>query len=179
MIGTVVNTFVHPIKGMHGVDMPKRGIQVDTSLGVVGDRRFAIYRRSTGTPTEWKPKGQFHVCLNREGMATDFGLTEDKMPENYRLNPDYVRDVLMRRDNLPLGKYSLVDTDGKWHMADTNKPCVSFLNLASVRDLEQTLQDRGYQGSPQRGKMAVMGWLAIPQSDGNISAGDMLTFGTN
>jgi len=242
---------------MHGIAMPKRGIQADTKLGVIGDRRFAIYRRLTGTPTEWKPKGQFHVCLNREGMATAFGLTEDKMPENYRLNPDYVRDVLMRRDNLPLGSYSLVDTDGDWHMADTNKPCISFLNLASVRDLEQkagveidplrfrmnvwidgldpwieldyitafeqgerfpmqiggvqvhcddlcercraieqspttgkwdielqrfleqTLQDRGYQGSPHRGKTAVMGWLAIPQTNGKIKVGDKLTFGTD
>lgn len=153
MIGTVANTFMHPIKGMHGVDMSTRGIQADTRLGIVGDRRFAIYRRSTGAPTEWKPKGQFHVCMNREGMATDYGLTEDKIGEDYYLNPDYVADVLARR-NLPHGNYSLVDTGGDWHMADTNKPCISFLNLASVRWLEEKT---GMQIDPRRFRMNV--WI--------------------
>lgn len=256
MIGEVVNTFLHPVKGMYGVDMPKRGIQAHTRLGIVGDRRFAVYRKSTGAPAEWKPKGQFHVCMNREGMATDSGLTEEDLGDDYGLDPDFVQGLLMGRD-LPIDNCSLVDTGGDWHMADTNKPCVSFLNLASVRWLEEKtgmqidprrfrmnvwiegldpwaeleyitafeegerfpmwvhdvqfncddicercrainqspetglwdmelldmidrhVQALNYDGSPHRNVHKVMGWLAIPQNNGVIRAGQRLTLGTN
>ena len=259
MIGTVVNTLVYPIKGMQGVEMTTRGIQADKKIGIIGDRNYAIYRKSTGAPTTWKKKGFFHACVNREGMATKVGKTgllEADLDDQYTLDPDWVGGMLQGRD-LPMDHSTLVHTRGKYHLADTNKPCISFLNLASVRDLEQkagvridprrfrmnfwidglepwaeldyvtawqqgerfpmwagntlvycddmcercraieqspetgewdinllalleaTLQDRGYQGSPQRGKMAVMGWLGIPQSNGKIKVGDKLTFGTN
>jgi uncharacterized protein YcbX len=259
MIGEVTNTFVYPIKGMHGVEMVERGIRASTAVGVVGDRNFAIYRKPTEPPTAWAPKGRFWVCMNREGMATkigETGLTEADLDDDYELDPEFVRGVLMGRD-LPVDTNALVHTGGDWHIADTNKPCVSFLNLASVRDLEECagvnidprrfrmnvwvegldpwveldyittfeegcrfpmwigdvqvhcddlcerckaitqspetglwdielleilearLKERGYDGSPQRGKHAVMGWLAIPQNDGLIRKGQKLTFGTN
>lgn len=133
--GEVVKTLLYPMKGMPGVDMTETGIWADPAVGVRGDRNFAIYRRPSNTPTTWKPKAQFHVCINTESMAVDCGLTEDDVDEmDGRIDPDMARGLAMGR--VDVDKTSLVDTGGSWHMADTNKPCVSFLNLASVRWLE-------------------------------------------
>jgi len=241
--------------GVVVIETPKRGIKVDTRFGIYGDRRFAVYRKPNDAPVEWKPKGVFHVCMNREGMAIDTGLVEADLNEDYSLDPEYVRGLLMGH-GLPMDDCSLVDTKGEWHLADTNKPCVSFLNLASVRDLEKKsgvvidprrfrmsvwidglepwveldyitsfeqgdrhpmyvggiemycddlcerckaieqspdtgkwdiellsileeyLKGRGYTGSPHRNVHKVMGWLAIPQNNGIIRAGQSFTFGS-
>lgn len=155
MIGEVTNTFVYPIKGMHGVDMVERGIHASTTVGVVGDRNFAIYRKPSEPPTAWAPKGRFWVCMNREGMATkigDTGLIETDLDDEYELDPDWVEGMLRGRGNIPVDDCSLVHTGGTWHIADTNKPCISFLNLASVRDLEEYA---GVSIDPRRFRMNV------------------------
>lgn len=136
MTGTVAQTWLYPIKGMHGIRMKKRGIMAHTTLGVQGDRNFAAYRRAGGAPENWKPKGQFYVCMNREDMATSHGLIEKDVDETYRVDPGVVMEI-MEEHGLPVGEMSFLDTKGKRHNADTNKPYVSILNLASVRDLEQ------------------------------------------
>lgn len=150
MAGKIVATFVYPIKGMSGVRMPG-GINVDTTLGVVGDRTYAIYRKPSNPPEEWRAKGQFCVCMNTEGMAIDSGLREGDMNLSQRPSIELTEAVLGKTGLLG-GQGSLVDTDGKWHLADTNKPCVSFLNLASVHDLEQAV---GAEIDPRRFRMNV------------------------
>jgi len=154
MIGEVVNTIVYPIKGMRGFEMKTRGIRTSTRMGVVGDRQFAVYRRSTGAPTEWKPKGQFHVCQNLQGMAKavgTVGFLESDLDENYTLDPVWV-DGILRGHGLPMDESTLVHTNSEYHQADTNKPCVSFLNLASVRWLEE---QTGETIDPHRFRMNV------------------------
>ena len=117
MTGTVAQTWLYPIKGMHGIRMKTRGIMAHTALGVRGDRTFAAYRRTGGAPTEWRPKGQFYVCMNREGLATDHGLSETSVDEHYRVDPNVVVEI-MKKHNLPVADISLLDTEGKWHNAD-------------------------------------------------------------
>ena len=133
---TVVATWVYPIKGMHGIETPTKGIRADPVKGVLGDRVFGLYRKPTDTPTEWKPKGQFHVCMNQEGMALPHNLTENDLGEDYQFDTDYVSGWLMGNQNIP-SSYALTSSHGDWRMTDSNKPYVSFLNLASVRDLEE------------------------------------------
>ncbi len=154
MQGTVAKTFLYPIKGMQGVDMTKKGLMIDPKLGVIGDRNYAVYRRPNDPPTEWAPKGKFLVCMNQEGMATSIGtgLTEDDLDQDHELDPDWVRGMLMGRPNINVDACSLVHTKGAYHLADTNKPCVSFLNLASVRWLEQHI---GVPIDPRRFRMNV------------------------
>jgi len=259
MQGTIAKTFLYPIKGMQGVEMTTKGLMAYPKMGIIGDRNHAIYRRPTNPPTEWAPKGKFWVCMNREGMATPIGsgLNENDLDEDHKLDPEWVWGMLMGRRGIPIDDCSLVHTAGEYHLADTNKPCVSFLNLASVRWLEhhtglridprrfrmnvwvdglepweelkyitafeqgeqfpmqvnehtflcddicercraieqnpetghwdmklldlieKALSDYGYAGSPQRQKMAVMGWLAIPTEDQLLRTGDSVSLGKN
>ncbi len=150
-VPTVTATWVYPIKGMHGIETANRGIRIDPRQGVIGDRVYGLYRKPTGAPTEWKPKGQFHVCMNQEGMALPHNLTEDDMDSNYQLDTDFVSGWLMGQSNIP-SNYTLVSSRGAWRMTDSNKPYVSFLNLASVRDLENHY---GIQIDPRRFRMNV------------------------
>ncbi|HEY4499351.1 MAG TPA: hypothetical protein VJH94_04810 [Candidatus Paceibacterota bacterium] len=253
--GIVDRTFVYPIKGFPGIETPERGIRASTQNGVQGDRNVALYRKDDGLPTEWRPKGQFKICQNTEGMANQsLGLTEYDLDSWYRLSRGLVRQAIADSGlGIPLS--SVVDTGGYWYLSDTRKPCVSFLNLASVealgdfmktqidprrfrmnvwvsgmepweeldyvrkfeqgslypmcvgdlrlhiddlcerckateqnpetgkwdleilKALDVLLRARGYDGSPHRGKFEVMGWLAIPQTNGVIHAGDSVVFG--
>ncbi len=253
MFGTVTNTFVYPVKGMHGIETPTRGISVSPTLGVVGDRTFALYKKTDEVPTEWKPKAFFRVAMNTTGISVEHDLTESDLDNLWRPSREAVEALATDR-GFPLGSYGLVDTGGVRHNADTNKPCVSFLNLASVRALQEAvgvtidprrfrmnvwveglppfyeldvvtqygdgisyemevgslsipindlcercravdqspetgtydlevqemlrelLKNRGYGGSPHRGSMQVMGWLAIPKQAGIIRAGDIVNF---
>lgn len=151
MIGTVVSTFVYPIKGLHSIETINRGLRVNPGVGVVGDRNLAVYRRTKNVPTSWKPKGMFWVSMNREGMATETGLTEADLDDQYRLSRDVAESTLTKRSLLS-GHNQLVDTAGQWHLGDNNQPFVSFLNLASVRDLERAT---GITIDPRRFRMNV------------------------
>lgn len=150
--GTVAQTWLYPAKGMHGIRMQTRGIMAHTRLGVQGDRNFAAFRRPGGAPEEWRPKGQFFVCMNREGMATDHELTETDVDKDYRLNPEIVMKA-MKDHGLPADEMSFLDTNGKRHNADSNKPYVSILNHASVQDLAQW---SGREIDPRRFRMNII-----------------------
>lgn len=250
MPAVVASTWVYPIKGMHGIETRTKGIKTDITKGVLGDRVFGLYRKPTNAPTEWKPKGVFHVCMNQAGMALSHGLTEHNLDENYQLDPDFVSAWLMENPNIPK-TYALTHSRGAWRMTDSKKPYVSFLNLASVRDLEQRygisidprrfrmnvwvdgldpwveinwikhydepekypmyvgertlladdlcercqaieqnpetglfddvnlltlidgrLRELGYEGSPHRNTLKVMGWLSLPKDNGCIYTGN-------
>jgi len=133
MQATVERTFVYPIKGMAGVETPIRGIHADPQVGVVGDRNFALARKPNHSPDEWKPKAFFFINMNTEGMGNQIVVeSETELDEQFRPDPKRVRSLSEKKGIDP---GSIIDTGGKWHQADTNKPCVSFLNLASVREL--------------------------------------------
>ena len=86
-------------------------------------------------------------------MAVDCSLTEADVDDmNGRIDPDMAHGLAMGR--VDADKTSLVDTGGSWHMADTPKPCISFLNLASVRWLED---QTGISIDPHRFRMNV--WI--------------------
>jgi len=254
MQGIVARTVVYPVKGMAGIHTPSRGIMAHTRHGVVGDRRYAVYRKKGDPPTGWKPKGQFHVCMNTEGVGVDHGITEESLDAHFMLNSAFVRGLVFGSACFPEDS-RLVDSNGQWLLADSNKPYVSFLNLASVRELEKHLRvpvdprrfrmnvwveglppfaeleyvqsfgegekypmqvhgvqlhiddiaercqaieqdpvsgtwdlalregiaslmrERGYKGSPHRGKLEVMGWLAIPQNNDLIREGHTVFLG--
>ena len=254
MRGTVAKTFLFPVKGMAGIPTPSRGIMAHTRHGVVGDRCYAVYRKKGDPPTEWKLKGQFHVCMNTEGAGLDHGISEEVLDERFMLNRAFVGGLVDGSSCFPETSH-LVESRGQWLLTDTNKPYVSFLNLASVRELEkflgvpvdprrfrmnvwvegvpafaeleyvqsfgegvkypmqvhgvqlhiddiaercqaieqnpatgkwdlalregiaQLMQRRGYKGSPHRGKLEVMGWLAIPQNIDLIREGHTVFLG--
>lgn len=154
MQGTIAKTFLYPIKGMQGVEMTTKGLMTDPKLGIYGDRNHAIYRRPNNPPTEWAPKGKFLVCMNHEGMATPIGsgLNEHDLDDDHELDSEWVWEMFRGRRMIPVDDCSLVHTRGAYHLADTNKPCVSFLNLASVRWLEQ---HTGLHIDPRRFRMNV------------------------
>jgi len=140
------------MKGMHGIETPTRGIEAHTRLGVVGDRNFAVFRKQRDAPTEWKPKGQFHVCMNTEGLAPAHFLTEDDLDDRFRPATEKVRALYTERGVLNKDT-QLVDTEGQWYLSDTPKPYVSFLNLASVAALGEFMGNTMI--SPHRFRMNV------------------------
>jgi uncharacterized protein YcbX len=151
MFGIVANTFVYPIKGMHGIETPTLGVKVSPELGVVGDRTFALYKKLDEVPTQWKQKAFFRVAMNTAGISVEHDLTENDLDQLWRPTQDAVKALATKR-GFPPGSYGLVDTKGARHNADTNKPCVSFLNLASVRALQESC---GVLIDPHRFRMNV------------------------
>ncbi len=151
MQGIVVNTIVYPMKGLHGIETPNRGIRTSISHGVEGDRTFAIYRKSGALPTSWKSKVHFRICMNTEGMAIPHSLTAANLDAHFRLTLDQVHRLITEQ-GLDIEVSSIVDTGGMWHLADTPKPYVSFLNLASVRALGEFI---GEYIDPRRFRMNV------------------------
>ena len=152
MRAMVERTFVYPVKGMAGVRTPSRGIQVDLQLGVVGDRNFALARKPNHSPGVWKPKAFFFVNMNTEKMGNQTVVeSETDLDEQFR--PSF-RRVQSLCEAKGINSDSIIDTGGKWHQADTNKPCVSFLNLASVRELGVFA---GVEIDPHRFRMNV--WI--------------------
>lgn len=133
MQAIVERTFVYPVKGMAGVETPNRGIHADPQVGVVGDRNFALARKPNHSPNVWKPKAFFLVNMNTEGMGNQIVVeSETDLDEQFRPGHKLVQSLCEIKG---INSDSIIDTGGKWHQADTNKPCVSFLNLASVREL--------------------------------------------
>jgi uncharacterized protein YcbX len=150
MRAIVEKTIVYPIKGMAGVETPSRGIHADPQLGAVGDRNFAFARKPNHSPDQWKPKGFFFVSMNSEGMANQIVVdSETELDEQFRPDHKLVRSLCEKIDIDP---GSIIDTGGKWHQSDTDKPCVSFLNLASVRELAVFT---GVEIDPRRFRMNV------------------------
>ena len=81
----VVRTVLHPVKGLAGIDMTERGLQIHKDVGVVGDRNYVLTRNVPEQIT-WQKKQQFVVCVNTSVCAaTDAceNVSEhhlDKMP---------------------------------------------------------------------------------------------------
>jgi uncharacterized protein YcbX len=150
---TVKELFAFPVKGARG-QCPE-ALHVDATVGVKGDRRFAIKRR-IGQPDVWAAKVHFRVCMNTPEMAAQtpvFLNGSGSDGSNAALDRRWVREVAS-----VLGETELatLDTKGAFNLVDTDPhqygPTVSFLNLASVRALEA---ETGWTVAPERFRMNV------------------------
>lgn len=120
--------------------------------GVEHDRVFAFHRRAGTTFEPGRPKGQFHVCMNTPGLAVQKDLTEDNLEYFIMSAPESVWALAEYYGITQADQVSLWDTYGADHMCDVYKPYVSFLNLASVRELSRAL---GREIDPRRFRMNV------------------------
>jgi uncharacterized protein YcbX len=123
-----------PLKG--AASIPERQLAVNTVVGVMNDRRFALRRRPGDLTRRADKFNKFDyvVCANTAAMANerpDFvGNGAD-----YQLDPDYLTSLKGRLRNG--NDVRLHDTHGAYHLGDTGGPQVSFINLATVRTLEE------------------------------------------
>lgn len=133
------------LKGSFGF-FPRR-LVIDTTVGVLSDREFAIRRKPGGDMDAWAPKAAFHVCMNTPQMAS-----YSPMFAIDRLHGD---DVLELKERLGIQGEPLVQSiNDEYSLHDTKGAFVSFLNLASVQALSEHI---GAYVDPQRFRMNV--WM--------------------
>lgn len=144
---TISHTFIYPIKGMRGIETPRNGLIIDPKLGIIGDRRYAIAKKPMET-VEWQKKRNFYACVDTPECANIDLPSEEVLLEGSILHREHVDAVFAR--NKFLQKGYLVDTKGNFSMADTDKPYISILNLASVDALQQYM---GRYINPHRFRM--------------------------
>jgi uncharacterized protein len=141
-----------PLKGAASV--AERQLSLNTVTGVKDDRRLAL-RHAPGDLTK-RPenynKYDYVVCANTASMAKERAVFMDAGPD-YRLDPDYLAGLKSRLANR--NDVRLQDSHGAYHLADTEGPQVSFINLATLRELEKLA---GAPISPERFRMNV--WIA-------------------
>ena len=141
-----------PLKG--AASTAESQLSVNTVGGVENDRRFAL-RRAPGDLTrraEKYNKYDYVVCANTAAMAKERPVFLDPENDN-RLDPDYLAGLKGRLQNG--NDVRLQDSHGAYHIADTEGPQVSFINLATVRELEKLV---GVEVNPERFRMNV--WIA-------------------
>lgn len=141
------------VKGAHMRSKPT--LDISTEVGVVGDRRYAVARKPKAVKEgEWMPKGQFFVGMNCSQMPAlqpyfDPRLqTEKGVPA---IAPDFLGNLATFFGNQP---FAVLNSKGKFNFCDTKGAFVSFLNLASVRALEELTGERI---DPNRFRMNV--WM--------------------
>lgn len=151
----VVKTFVYPVKGMAGIQTTERGLHINPTVGVVGDRNFAVAKNPM-PETTWQKKAHFRVCMNTPECAKQKILhdhmNEHDLDENFRPPRSLIEEVVMSSDPFTAGH--LIDTGGEFNMGDSSKPYVSLLNLDSVRALARYI---GKDIDPHRFRMN--GWI--------------------
>ena len=141
-----------PLKG--AASTAESQLAVNTVVGVENDRRFAL-RRAPGDLTrraEKYSKYEYVVCANTAIMAKERPVFLGTQTDN-RLDPDYLAGLKSRLQNGH--DVRLQDSHGAYHIADTEGPQVSFINLATVRELEKLM---GVDVNPERFRMNV--WIA-------------------
>lgn len=150
---TVKELYRFPVKGARGERLDS--MTVEQTVGVLGDRRFAI-KRKFDQPDIWAAKVHFRVCMNTPKMAAQKPVFLDEAgptAPHVTLDQHWVSEVATLLDESRLG---ILDTKGAYNLVDTNPhsngPTVSFLNLASVRALEA---ETGWTIDPQRFRMNV------------------------
>ena len=136
----------YPLKG--AASIPHRQLMVNTTVGVVGDRVLALRQREGGLTERPDPfnKLDYLVCANTPAIA------------QYR--PHLIADgraCELHEAHLALlqerfGPFSLQDTNGEYHLGDTAGAQVSFINLATVRALNEHV---GAAIDPERFRMNV------------------------
>jgi uncharacterized protein YcbX len=141
-----------PLKG--AASIAESQLSLNTVVGVENDRRFAL-RRAPGDlakRAEKYNKFDYVVCANTAAIAKERPVFIDTGTD-YQLDPNYLDGL---KDSLQNGnEVRLEDTHGEYHIADTEGPQVSFINLATVRELEKIV---GAEINPERFRMNV--WIA-------------------
>ncbi len=138
-----------PLKGARGVKAKILGL--NPNIGVMGDRRFAIKKRPD-TPNEWRPKGVFYVGMNTPLMVAEvprWDTNDGRLNSEQKLHSLYLERLATK---LNVSELSVLDTEAKYNLTDTKGAFVSFLNLASVRELEKFM---GKPVNPERFRMNV------------------------
>lgn len=141
-----------PVKGARG--LRPAALRIDPAVGVVGDRRFAVKRRPD-QPDEWAAKVHFRVCMNTPQMAAQMPALVEcaEAAGGLSLDPCWLQELAVA---LGTTRVATLDTRGAYNLVDTNPlahgPTVSFLNLASVRELEA---ETGWRIDPERFRMNV------------------------
>lgn len=139
-----------PIKGAQARRTTQ--LEVSTNVGVVNDRRFGL--KKSGDISE-RPcpfnKMEFEVCANNPKMAA---MPVDFILDGGRTINLSILNRRARNAGIENAHRLLQDTGGKYHLCDTAGAQVSFLNLATVRELEKVM---GVKVSPARFRMNV--WL--------------------
>jgi uncharacterized protein YcbX len=139
-----------PLKG--GQAQVSNSLEVNSRVGVVGDRQFAIKKKAVEMGSRPKPfkKGEYFVCANTAGMAamsTDFIVGKNGWVDDTALSSKAKAAGI--EDPLHL-QY----TEGRYHLCDTSGPHVSFLNLATLQAFERFM---GVSVDPDRFRMNV--WI--------------------
>jgi hypothetical protein len=141
-----------PLKGAASVSESQ--LSLNTVVGVERDRTFALRRAPGDLTARAAPyqKYDYVMCANTAAMAVERPVVVDPGTGD-QLDAAYL-DGLRRR--LPNGsEMHFQDTHGAYHLADTDGPQVSFLNLATVRALEKLA---GAEINPERFRMNI--WVA-------------------
>ncbi len=153
-MGHVHDLWQYPVKGMAGENSSADGLHISPSVGVIGDRQFAIKRRET-VPDTWSPKGMFCVGMNTPAIVAEYPWTAylDRSHDRFNEGPAMLyRDGLARKLGID-GELHILNTEQAFNVTDSQQPYVSFLNHATVHHLEQFLE---HNISTQRFRMNVI-----------------------
>ena len=115
----------YPVKGMKE-GTPSNSIQVDTQVGVMGDRRYAV-RRVAGDTSAWAPKREFYVGMNTPKMVSLEPPQDPKSPE--------FDSVLAEQLGVDRSAVQLQHAGEDYALCDTKGAFISILNLKSVEAL--------------------------------------------
>jgi len=153
----LTNIYRHPVKSLTAEALD--GVALEPGKALPNDRRFALTLGSTptdGTVSEWMPKTKFVALMRSEKLAaleTRFDDETDTLTV-LRGGKQVARGKLTDRigratieeffaaflGDEAKGKPRLVEAAGDHVLSDHASPVVSFLNLASVKDLERVTQ---------------------------------------
>lgn len=140
-----------PLKG--AASMAESQLSMNTTVGVENDRRAALRRAPgdlTGRAKKFS-KYDYVICANTAAMAKERPVFVDG-GKDCELDPGYLDALKGRLENG--GEIRLQDSHGQYHLADTGGPQVSFINLATVREIEKLA---GAKIDPERFRMNV--WI--------------------
>lgn len=148
---------IYPVKGLSPQTV--RSIHVEAGAALPNDRRFAIAHRASRFDTsnpDWLPKRHFVVLSDHERLAQ---LDSKFDPESGRLELSRAGKVVTRGDiTTPTGRdlinqflsaflnresrgaARLVERPAARPLSDQNRPVVSVINAASVKDLERVVR---------------------------------------
>jgi uncharacterized protein YcbX len=182
-MGTVSALWTYPFKGARGRRL--RLMDIDSAVGVVNDRRYAL-RRNSEEPkgVEWAKKNNFFVAMNTPAMAaeTPLYLNGDFSAEcNYQIRPRWVTRLGKRMGITSPVEPHLLDTQGTFNLTDTRHwPTVSILNKESVEFLRRNI---GIDIDPLRFRMNVivsdlkpfeeLSWVPAYPGSAHIRIGDL------
>ncbi|MDB5189778.1 MAG: Flavodoxin reductase (ferredoxin-NADPH reductase) family 1 [Parcubacteria group bacterium] len=162
----------YPLKGAAGESVDH--ILFNAEIGIAGDRQYALKRKPSVADGRWSPKGVFYVAMNRAVMPTQVPT----YGADGQLDPACVAKIgaALGLDEPP----AVLETQGLFNITDTNNSSISFLNLASVRELSKFM---GAIINPYRFRMNVhldgfgpfeeLSWVTKFPGDQVITVGDV------